>query len=142
MLAFDFRGHGQSGGHTVTYGHREKWDVLTGIDLLRERYPDIDFELFERIVMTNTVGTTRVIVAFREHVAASEQKKVVILGSAAGSISQVSAAPNSYLPYRASKAGYARDLEVSPELFQNISARLQKPLSIYRLAQALREALA
>ena len=68
-------------------------------------YPDIDFELFERIVMTNTVGTTRVIVAFREHVAASEQKKVVILGSAAGSISQVSAAPNSYLPYRASKAG-------------------------------------
>lgn len=68
-------------------------------------YPGIDFELFERIVMTNTVGTTRVVVAFREHVAVSEQKKIVILGSAAGSISQVSAAPNSYLPYRASKAG-------------------------------------
>jgi NAD(P)-dependent dehydrogenase (short-subunit alcohol dehydrogenase family) len=68
-------------------------------------YPDIDFELFEHIVLTNTVGTTRVVAAFSEHVAASSQKKIVILGSAAGSISQVSAAPNSYLPYRASKAG-------------------------------------
>lgn len=70
-----------------------------------QEFPGIDFALFERIVMTNTVGTTRVVVAFREQVAASNQKKVVILGSAAGSISQVSAAPNSYLPYRASKAG-------------------------------------
>lgn len=70
-----------------------------------QEYPAIDFELFERILLTNTMGTTRVVVAFRDNVAASQQKKVVILGSAAGSISQVSAAPNSYLPYRASKAG-------------------------------------
>lgn len=68
-------------------------------------FPDIDFDLFERILMTNTVGTIRVVTAFRDHVRASEQKKIVVLGSAAGSISQVSAAPNSYLPYRASKAG-------------------------------------
>ena len=70
-----------------------------------QQFPDIDFTLFQRILDTNTMGTTRVVVAFREHVAASEQKKIVILGSAAGSISQVSAAPNTYLPYRASKAG-------------------------------------
>lgn len=68
-------------------------------------FPRIDFGLFQRILLTNTLGTTRVIAAFRDNVAASAQKKIVILGSAAGSVTQVSAAPNSYLPYRASKAG-------------------------------------
>lgn len=80
-----------------------------------QEFPAIDFDLFQRILMTNTIGTTRVTEAFIGNVAASEQKKIVILGSAAGSISQVSAAPNSYLPYRASKAGLhlvARNLSV------------------------------
>jgi NAD(P)-dependent dehydrogenase (short-subunit alcohol dehydrogenase family) len=81
-----------------------------------QQFPDIDFEVFERILAVNTMGTTRVSVAFREHVAASQQKKIVILGSAAGSIGQVSAAPNTYLPYRASKAGLhliARNLSLA-----------------------------
>jgi len=70
-----------------------------------QQFPDIDFDVFARILAVNTMGTTRVTIAFREHVLASNQKKIVILGSAAGSIGQVSAAPNTYLPYRASKAG-------------------------------------
>jgi len=70
-----------------------------------QQFPQLDFALFERILRVNTLGTTQVTAAFLPQVRRSEQKKVVILGSAAGSIGQVSAAPNSYLPYRASKAG-------------------------------------
>lgn len=70
-----------------------------------QQLPNIDFELFARILNVNTLGTTQVTAAFLPQVRRSKQKKIVILGSAAGSIGQVSAAPNSYLPYRASKAG-------------------------------------
>jgi len=38
-------------------------------------------------------------------------------------------------------SGYARDSEIAPEMISNITARLQKPLSIHQLAQVVREAL-
>ncbi len=41
VLVFDFRGHGESDGHTVTYGHFEKYDVLGAWDYLRSR-SDVD----------------------------------------------------------------------------------------------------
>ena len=41
VLAFDFRGHGESDGHTVTYGHAEKYDVLGAYDYLLAR-TDVD----------------------------------------------------------------------------------------------------
>jgi len=41
VLAFDFRGHGESGGHTVTYGFREREDVLGAWDYVLSR-PDVD----------------------------------------------------------------------------------------------------
>ncbi len=40
VLTFDFRSHGQSGGHTVTYGKQEKWDIISGVDMLQNRYSD------------------------------------------------------------------------------------------------------
>ncbi|MBN1418668.1 MAG: alpha/beta fold hydrolase [Planctomycetes bacterium] len=43
VLAFDFRGHGESGGHTVTYGFREREDVLGAWDYVVSR-PDVDPE--------------------------------------------------------------------------------------------------
>jgi fermentation-respiration switch protein FrsA (DUF1100 family) len=39
VLAFDFRGHGESGGHTSTFGHREVDDLLTAAAFLRGRCP-------------------------------------------------------------------------------------------------------
>jgi alpha-beta hydrolase superfamily lysophospholipase len=39
LLLFDFRGHGDSDGHTVSMGNREKLDVLAAIDYLRTRRP-------------------------------------------------------------------------------------------------------
>ena len=39
VLAFDFRGHGQSGGHTVTYGREETWDIIAAVDCLKGQFP-------------------------------------------------------------------------------------------------------
>ncbi len=38
-------------------------------------------------------------------------------------------------------SGYARDSEITPELLQDITARLQKPISLQQLAQVMSEAL-
>ncbi|MDA7979053.1 MAG: alpha/beta hydrolase [Pirellulales bacterium] len=40
VVAFDFRGHGQSQGHTVTFGHRETNDVKAACDFARAAFPD------------------------------------------------------------------------------------------------------
>ena len=40
VLAFDFRGHGDSEGHTSTFGRREVDDLLAAEAFLRERFPD------------------------------------------------------------------------------------------------------
>jgi len=39
VLAFDFRGHGASAGHTVSYGAREKGDIEGAIDWVRATHP-------------------------------------------------------------------------------------------------------
>jgi fermentation-respiration switch protein FrsA (DUF1100 family) len=39
VLTFDFRGHGDSPGHTLTFGHREVGDLLGAAAFLRERFP-------------------------------------------------------------------------------------------------------
>ncbi len=39
VLALDFRGHGDSDGHTVTYGRLEQWDIIKGVDWVRGRHP-------------------------------------------------------------------------------------------------------
>jgi alpha-beta hydrolase superfamily lysophospholipase len=39
VLAFDFRGHGDSAGHTSTFGHEEVHDLLAAEAYLRQRFP-------------------------------------------------------------------------------------------------------
>ena len=41
IVAFDFRGHGNSAGHTITYGLQERWDVLGAYDFCLQ-HPEID----------------------------------------------------------------------------------------------------
>lgn len=41
VLCFDFRGHGESDGHTISYGFRERQDVLGAWDYLATRH-DVD----------------------------------------------------------------------------------------------------
>jgi NAD(P)-dependent dehydrogenase (short-subunit alcohol dehydrogenase family) len=64
---------------------------------------NMDFDLFARILAVNTMGTLKVTESFRPHVAASQRKRIITLGSAAGSIAMINPPPD-YYAYRASKA--------------------------------------
>jgi NAD(P)-dependent dehydrogenase (short-subunit alcohol dehydrogenase family) len=67
-----------------------------------QKFGFFDYDLFEETYRINAMGTMRVTEAFLD-VEASAQKKVVTLGSAAGSLQMIFASPD-YYPYRASKA--------------------------------------
>ena len=40
LVIFDFRGHGASDGHTITYGLRERYDVIAVVDWLKRHRPE------------------------------------------------------------------------------------------------------
>lgn len=63
----------------------------------------LDYDLFNRSFAINATGPMRVTEALLENVAASNRKRIVALGSAAGSNGLLNAPSNLY-PYRASKA--------------------------------------
>jgi len=63
---------------------------------------DMDYDLFRRVLEVNTIGSFKVTEAFTPHVIASRQKKIITLGSAAGSIQLIGPPPDFYA-YRASK---------------------------------------
>lgn len=71
--------------------------------LERQLLGKLDYELFNRSFAINAIGPLRVTEALLENVAASTQKKIVTLGSAAGSNGLLNPPANLY-PYRASKA--------------------------------------
>ncbi len=62
----------------------------------------LDYSSFDRVMATNTMGPLKMAEAFLEHVAASEQKKIITVTSSLGSISRTFG--GQYF-YRASKAG-------------------------------------
>lgn len=68
-----------------------------------QRAGDLDASLFARSFAANATGPLEVAEAFLPRVEASAQKKIVFLGSAAGSIGLLRAPANLYA-YRASKA--------------------------------------
>jgi NAD(P)-dependent dehydrogenase (short-subunit alcohol dehydrogenase family) len=55
-------------------------------DIDGQRFGQFDFAVFDRIMAVNTKGPLRVTEAFIDHVAASEQKKIMNVSSAVGSI--------------------------------------------------------
>jgi len=69
----------------------------------RQLLGKLDYELFSRTFAVNAIGPMRVSEAFLENVAASNEKKIVTLSSAAGSHGLLNPPANLY-PYRASKA--------------------------------------
>src|SRR5206468_2460369 len=58
-LIFDFRGHGDSDGHTVTFGHREQLDVLAAVDYLRTQRPEQCRELIGLGISLGSSGLIR-----------------------------------------------------------------------------------
>jgi len=75
-------------------------------DFNGQYFGQIDYELFAQVLAVNTIGTLKVSEAFVDNVRAGEMKKIVTLGSAAGSIAAIKA-PGGHTDlyaYRASKA--------------------------------------
>ena len=52
----------------------------------RQHFGSMDYELWDRVLRTNTMAPLKMAEAFVEHVAASEQKKIVTLSSTVGSL--------------------------------------------------------
>ncbi len=67
------------------------------------QFGSFDYEQFKRVLITNIIGPLKVSEAFVEHVAASNQKKIVVMTSNGGSIGR--AREGGAHDYRASKAG-------------------------------------
>ena len=67
-----------------------------------QRFGSIDYASFEAVMNTNVRGPLKMTEAFTAHVAASEEKKVVVVSSSEGSIGGVNSNRQPF--YRASKA--------------------------------------
>lgn len=65
----------------------------------------IDYDVYHRIIATNTTGPLKMAEAFVGHVAASEHKKIMTLTSGLGSLNAAERFPGILVPYRISKAG-------------------------------------
>lgn len=72
-------------------------------DRSRQAFGQIDYDLYRQVVEVNMLGTLKVTEAFTPHVLASSGKKIITLGSAAGSIQMIIPPPDFYA-YRSSKA--------------------------------------
>ncbi|MFQ5634613.1 MAG: SDR family oxidoreductase, partial [Gammaproteobacteria bacterium] len=105
--AMDLTDHAQIDALAEHYSGRPIDVLLNNAALLGERagqaFGDIDYALLRQILEVNTIGTLKVTEAFTPHVVAGTGKKIVTLGSAAGSIGMISPPPDFYA-YRSSKA--------------------------------------
>ena len=70
------------------------------------RFGDMDYDRFAKILEVNVIGPLKVSEAFLDHVAASDQKKIVVMTSTGGSITNahIMAKQIGVPDYRASKA--------------------------------------
>jgi len=83
----------------------------------KQRFGSIDYSSFEAVMNTNVRGPLKLTEAFTEHLAASKQKKVMVVTSSEGSIA--GATSNRQPFYRASKAAVNM-------VFKNISYTLKE----------------
>ena len=68
----------------------------------KQRFGSIDYASFDDVMNTNVRGPLKMTEAFTEHLAASQQKKVMVVSSSEGSIGSVTSNRQPF--YRASKA--------------------------------------
>ncbi len=69
-----------------------------------QRLETLDYEEFEQVMAVNVFGPLRVSQAFLDHVAASDQKKFVVITSVSGSI-EIAGRGGGFYFYKISKAG-------------------------------------
>lgn len=72
-------------------------------DLKNQMFGQIDYEQFAQILAVNTIGTMKLSESLTPNIRLGTQKKIITLGSSAGSIASINGNPDLYA-YRASKA--------------------------------------
>ena len=72
-------------------------------DLKNQMFGQIDYEQFAQILAVNTIGTMKLSESLTPNIKLGTQKKIITLGSSAGSIASINGNPDLYA-YRASKA--------------------------------------
>jgi NAD(P)-dependent dehydrogenase (short-subunit alcohol dehydrogenase family) len=77
--------------------------------LHRQHFGSIDYALWDEVLRVNTLGTTKMAEAFVDHVARSDQRKIVNLSSTTGSISE---SRREALAYTTSKAALNKAMTV------------------------------
>ena len=65
-----------------------------------QRFGDLDFAVFRRVYEVNALGVLKMVDAFAGHVAASDQKKIVVISSGMGSLASMEPG---FMAYRTSK---------------------------------------
>lgn len=79
-------------------------------------FREMDFDYVHKVFNVNSFAPVRIMQAFMDHVAASDQKKIVNISSRAGSFANTSHSPNRYV-YRGSKAALNMfTFDIAPEL--------------------------
>ncbi len=81
-------------------------------NLDRQHFGSIDYALWDEVFTTNTLGTVKMTEAFVDHVAASNQKKIINLSSTTGSISE---SRREALAYTTSKTALNKAMTVIAE---------------------------
>lgn len=81
---------------------------MLGAPTGQNKFGEIDYSVMEQVYRTNTLGPLKMAEAFLEHVAASKQKKIVVITSGTASIARVKVQENmqfftSLYAYRLSK---------------------------------------
>jgi NAD(P)-dependent dehydrogenase (short-subunit alcohol dehydrogenase family) len=71
---------------------------------LRQSFGSIDYAIWQQLFHVNTMAPMKMAEAFVSHVAASQQKKIVMMSSIEGSIDQAATRPAGLYAYRSSKA--------------------------------------
>ncbi|QQR68620.1 MAG: SDR family oxidoreductase [Alphaproteobacteria bacterium] len=67
-------------------------------------FGDLDYAAWRQVLEVNTLAPTKMIEAFTDHIAASDQKKIVMITSFMGSIGALMEEDGGFYPYRTSKA--------------------------------------
>jgi NAD(P)-dependent dehydrogenase (short-subunit alcohol dehydrogenase family) len=75
----------------------------------RQRFGGIDYALWASVLQVNTLGTVRMCEAFLDNVAASDQRKMVVLSSTAGSIGE---SDRTAMAYTTSKAALNKAMTI------------------------------
>ena len=83
--------HGQRHGHVVAIANKDKMHIrVTKGFLDGQQVGSFDYDQFQWAMAVNTFGPMAMAAAFKPHVAASEQKKIVTLTSGLASLTMMS----------------------------------------------------